>query len=109
MPEVSVIIAAHHAGPTIDAARQSVFAQTFRDYEVIIVDDGSTDDTAARCEQFGAQVRYHRQPLSGLPHAWNAGVRLARGRLLTLLDPAHLWMPRKLDRQVRYFAAHPTT
>jgi glycosyltransferase involved in cell wall biosynthesis len=109
MPEVTVIIAAHDAGRTIDAALQSVFAQTFHDYEVIVVDDGSTDDTAVRCQEFGGRVRYYRQPLSGLAHAWNAGVRLAGGRLLMLLDPAHLWMPRKLDRQVRYFAAHPNT
>src|SRR4051812_33747134 len=100
MPDVSVIIAAHHASRTIDTALESVFLQTFRDFEVIVVDDGATDDTAALCASFGSRVICHHQPCRSLAAAWNAGLKLSTGRLVTLLDPGHLWMPRKLDRQV---------
>ena len=62
MPEVSVVILAHNAGSTIDAALASVTAQTFHDYELIVVDQSSTDDTAARVAAFGSAVVYCQQP-----------------------------------------------
>jgi len=109
MPEVSVIIPAFNAGRTITAALQSVFAQTYRRYEVIVVDDGSTDDTALRVTEWGDRVQYVRQANGGPGSARNEGIRRARGRFIAFLDADDVWMPRKLDRQVAYFERFPET
>jgi glycosyltransferase involved in cell wall biosynthesis len=106
-PEVSVLVVARNAGRTIDSALTSVFAQTVRAFEVIVVDDGSDDDTKARIEAFGARVTVLRQPRLGAARAIAAGLQLARGRYVMLLDAADLWMPRKIERQLQYFAQHP--
>src|SRR6266851_4037711 len=74
-PDVTVIIPAYNAGRTISAALQSVFAQTYRDYEVIVVDDGSTDDTALRVGECGNRVQYIRQANAGPGSARNEGIR----------------------------------
>ena len=107
MPEVSVLVAACDAGRTIDAALHSVLAQTFRDFELIVVDDGSSDDTAVRVAAFGDRVTCIRQPRTGRARAWDAALRVARGSIVAFLDPSHLWMPRKLERQVRHLETHP--
>src|SRR5207248_1255892 len=65
MPEVSVVIPAYNAGRTISAALASVFAQTYRDFEVIVVDDGSTDDTAQRLAEWSGRIVNIRQPNGG--------------------------------------------
>src|SRR5262245_57535681 len=109
MPEVSVIIPAYNAGRTISAALQSVFAQTFRDFEVIVVDDGSTDDTAARVAEWSKAIHYVRQRNRGPAHARNEGVARAKGRLIAFLDADDIWFPRKLQRQVLYFDRFPAT
>ena len=109
MPEVTVVIPAHNAGQTIDAALESVFAQTFKDVEVIVVDDGSTDDTASRVAAFGPRVTYCRETGSSIVRALNAGLLLCSSRVVALLEPTSTWMPRKLDRQLRYLEAHPRT
>ena len=109
MPEVTVVIPAHNAGRTIDAALESVFAQTFKDVEVIVVDDGSTDDTASRVAAFGPRVTYCRETGSSIVRALNAGLLLGSSRVVALLEPTSTWMPRKLDRQLRYLEAHPRT
>jgi GT2 family glycosyltransferase len=108
-PLVSVIIPAYNAGRTIDSALRSLFAQTFSDFEAIVIDDGSTDDTAERAAAWGAAVRVHSQPNGGPARARNTGIRLARGRLLAFLDADDLWLPTKLERQVRYFERYPET
>ena len=109
MPEVTVIIPAHNAGRTIGAALESVFAQTFTDIEVIVVDDGSTDDTESQVAALGPRVTYCREQGSSIVRALNSGLLLGRGRLVALLEPASTWMPQKLDRQLRYLQAHPRT
>jgi hypothetical protein len=109
MPEISIIIPARNAGRTIELAITSVFAQTCRDFEVIVVDDGSTDDTASRVSAYGSRVTYWYQPPSGTAAALNAGLQQARGQFIAFLAPADLWMPRKLDRQLRYFRTYPET
>jgi glycosyltransferase involved in cell wall biosynthesis len=109
MPEVSVVIPAYNAGRTITAALQSVFAQTWRNYEVIVVDDGSTDDTALRVADCGSTVQYIRQDNAGPANARNQGIRRASGRLIAFLDADDVWLPRKLQRQVAYFARFPET
>ena len=72
-PEVSVVIPAFNASRTISAALDSVFAQTYKNFEVIVVDDGSTDDTARRVAEFGGRVEYVRQANGGPARARNVG------------------------------------
>src|SRR5216684_1906852 len=109
MPEVTVIIPAYNAGRTISAALQSVFAQTYRNYEVIVVDDGSTDDTAMRVRECGNRVQHIRQANAGPGRARNEGIRRAAGRLIAFLDADDVWLPRKLQLQVDYFERFPGT
>jgi glycosyltransferase involved in cell wall biosynthesis len=108
-PHVSVIIPAHNAAATIDAALQSVFAQTFQDFEVIVIDDGSTDDLAARLAPWGDRVCYLHQSNAGPARARNQGIERARGRLLAFLDADDIWLATKLERQVAYFEQFPAT
>jgi glycosyltransferase involved in cell wall biosynthesis len=107
MPEVTVIIPAHNAGRTIDAALNSVLSQTFRDVDVIVMDDGSTDDTACRVATYRQRVTYCYQQRSGSVVALNSAVRLTRSPLIALLEPSSIWMPGKLERQIRYLRSAP--
>jgi glycosyltransferase involved in cell wall biosynthesis len=107
MPEVSVVVPAYNASRTIDAALDSVFAQTFRDFEIVVVDDGSTDDTAAVVAD-RAGVLLLTQPNSGPAAARNAAIARTSGRLVAFLDADDIWLPEKLERQVNYFSTHQT-
>jgi hypothetical protein len=106
---VSVIIPAYNAARTIDTALESVFTQTFRDLEVIVVDDGSSDDTAERVAAWGDRVIFRRQQNSGPAAARNHAISLARGELLAFLDADDVWLPTKIERQVAYFDRFPET
>jgi glycosyltransferase involved in cell wall biosynthesis len=108
MPEVSVVIPAYNAARTIEAALDSVFAQTFRDFEIVVVDDGSTDDTAALVEE-RTGVTLLTQPNRGPAAARNLAIHRTSGRLVAFLDADDLWLPEKLERQVAYFSTHPET
>ncbi len=108
-PDVSVVIPAFNAARTINAALESVFAQTYQRFEVIVVDDGSADATAERVAAWGDRVVYVRQPNGGPGRARNVGIDRARGRLIAILDADDGWMPRKLERQVAYFDRFPET
>ncbi len=109
MPEVSIVIPAFNAARTIAGALESVFRQKHRDFEVIVVDDGSTDDTVERLEPYAGRIALVRQPNGGPGRARNAGLARARGRLVAFLDADDLWLPSKLTRQVAYFRAFPQT
>jgi len=109
MPLVTVIIPAYNAGRTITAALQSVVAQTFRDYEIVVVDDGSADDTALRVAEFSDRVIYVRLANGGPASARNEALRRATGKYIAFLDADDVWLPRKLERQVAYFDCFPET
>jgi glycosyltransferase involved in cell wall biosynthesis len=102
---VSVIIPVYNAARYLPAALASVAAQTHAPVEVIVVDDGSTDDSAAVAAQPGVQVL--RQANAGPAQARNAGLAVARGELIAFLDADDEWLPHKLATQVAYLAAHP--
>jgi GT2 family glycosyltransferase len=108
-PRVSVVIPAYNASRTIDAALQSVYAQTYKDFEVIVVDDGSSDDTVARVAAWGEQVTLLQQQNAGPAAARNGAMQQARGDLIAFLDADDLWLPNKLHRQVAYFDRYPET
>ena len=106
---VSVIIPTYNRAYIIEEALESVFAQTFEDFEVIVADDGSTDDTATRIAAIAdPRLRYIPLPHAGAPAAGrNAGIRHARGEILAFLDSDDLWKPDKLAREVAFLDRHP--
>lgn len=103
---ISVIVPVYNGARFLAAALESVGAQDYRPDEVIVVDDGSTDDTIAVANRYGG-VRYLRQPNQGAGAARNAGAAAATGELLAFLDADDRWLPEKLAYQVRYLEQHP--
>jgi glycosyltransferase involved in cell wall biosynthesis len=106
-PAVSVVIATHNYGRFLRGAVESVLAQTFDDFELIVIDDGSTDATPCIMRPYltDPRVRYLRTAHRGQPAAKNAGVDLARAPLIAFLDGDDVWLPMKLERQVALFQA----
>lgn len=100
MPRVSVIIPAYNAGASLGEAIGSVFAQTYEDFEVIVVDDGSSDDTERIVRSFRRGVCYLRQEHQGVSAARNFGIRACGGEYVAFLDADDLWRRDKLERQV---------
>lgn len=105
---VSVVIPAYNAGRFIAETIDSVLSQTCRPTEVIIVDDGSTDDTCQQCEPYQDRVAYVRQANQGVAAARNHGVRRATNEFVAFLDADDIWHPRKLELQCAALAARPT-
>lgn len=109
LPRVSIVMAAKNYARFLPEAVESVFAQTFADWELVIIDDGSSDDTPRAVRPYLAdlRVRYFRSDALGQPRAKNLGVRFARGRLVAFLDADDAWEPTKLEKQVAVFEAKP--
>lgn len=105
MPTVSVVIPAYNAERFIRQTLDSALAQTYRDFEVVVVDDGSTDATAQIVESCGPPVRCIWQENAGPSAARNRGVREARGAFVAFLDADDLWLPEKLAEQMPLFDA----
>ena len=106
-PAVSVIVPAYNKGSTITAAIQSVLAQTYNDLEIIVVDDGSTDDTPSRILEIRHTIRYLHQERSGVSTARNRGIEAAEGKFVAFLDGDDLWLAQKLERQLDVFRREP--
>lgn len=108
-PKVSVIIPAYNTAPFIAETLNSVFGQTFQDFEVIIINDGSPDtaELEVALKPYMSRIRYIKQKNRGLPGARNAGIRIARGELLAFVDSDDLWMPDYLAAQVEFLNNHP--
>jgi colanic acid/amylovoran biosynthesis glycosyltransferase len=107
-PIVSVIIPAYNAASTLRKTLDSVLAQTFTSFEIVVVDDGSTDDTmAVATTADDPRVRVLAQSNAGVSAARNRGAAAARGELLAFLDADDLWAPDKLACQVAALQAHP--
>jgi glycosyltransferase involved in cell wall biosynthesis len=106
---VSVVIATYNMGQYLPQAVESVLAQTYKNLEVQIVDDGSTDNTPEVVTRWRAhpRVRVHRQENAGQARAKNQGVALARGGLIAFLDADDVWLPAKLERQIGLFRGRP--
>ena len=108
MARVSVVIPAYNAERTLGAAVESVLAQTYRDFEVVVVDDGSRDGTYATAAGYGSPVRCIRTPNGGVSAARNRGLEEAGSELVAFLDADDLWRPMKLERQVELFDREPS-
>lgn len=102
-PLVSVIIPTYNRKAMLRGAVDSVLKQTYRDWELIVVDDGSTDGTGDDLRaRFDARVRLVAQPRRGVAAARNLGVHSARGAYIAFLDSDDFWLPRKLERQIDF-------
>src|SRR5262245_55106442 len=104
-PAVSVVVATQNYGQYLAGAVQSVLDQSWRDLEIIVVDDGSTDNTSEVVRPFlcDPRVRYHRTDGLGQSRAKNLGIQLARAPLVAFLDGDDEWLPDKLERQLPLF------
>lgn len=104
MPKVSVIVPTHQHGHFVGEAIKSVLAQSYKDYEIIVVDDGSTDNTAEVLAAFENKIKIVTHPKSkGVAAARNSGIQLSHGELLAFLDADDVWTPDKLEKQVPLF------
>lgn len=103
---VSVIVPVYNGERYLDATLRSIYAQDYRPIEVLVVDDGSTDGTAAVARAF-PEVRYFHRRNGGPAAARNTGLEHAQGELIAFLDADDLWLPGKLTLQVRYLQEHP--
>src|SRR5258706_6371791 len=109
-PRVSILIPAYNAQRYIVEAVESMLAQTYGNFECIVVDDGSTDRTApllSELQRRDSRVRPLRVPHGGIVDALNAGADAARGDLIARMDADDVALPDRLDTQVRYMDAHP--
>jgi glycosyltransferase involved in cell wall biosynthesis len=104
---VSVVIPTYNNARFLPEALDSLLAQTCRDFELIVVDDGSTDDTEEVLKPYRNLVRYVRKDNGGPASARNLGIRQARGQLIAFQDADDIWLPDKLQRQVDYLRDHP--
>jgi len=106
-PEVSVIIPTYDRGWIIEEALDSVIAQDFKDFELIVVDDGSTDNTRDILKSCPHEIKVIHQQNLGVSAARNQGIASASGKLIAFLDSDDLWLPNKLTTQVKFFSANP--
>ena len=106
-PLVSVIIPAFNCAPFISDTLETVYRQTYRNWEIILVDDGSTDDTESALVPHMDRIRYIYQENQGTGAARNAGLERAKGELIAFLDHDDLWLPEKLEMQVRAMHTWP--
>ncbi|EPX80518.1 glycosyltransferase family 2 protein [Salipiger mucosus] len=108
MPQASIVVPAFNAADTLGETLRSLLAQTHPDFEIVVVDDGSTDRTVAVARGFGdARIRVVQQPNRGLAGARNSGIAAARGAFIGFCDADDLWRPTKLAAHVAHLEANP--
>jgi glycosyltransferase involved in cell wall biosynthesis len=106
-PLVSVIIPAYNCDRYITQTVESILAQTYQHYEIIVIDDGSTDKTYQVLAPYFNQIHYVYQENQGVAKARNHGLKIAKGELIAFLDHDDIFLPEKLARQVECFQQYP--
>ena len=106
-PDISIIIPTYNRAEWIVEAVESVLNQSFTDFELIVVDDGSTDETPEALAVYLDRLKFISQPNRGVSAARNTGIQFARGKYICFLDSDDLWKPRKLEVQLKEMARHP--
>jgi glycosyltransferase involved in cell wall biosynthesis len=111
MPKVDVIIPAYNAARYLPTAIESVIAQTFEDWQILVVDDGSTDNTAEVVapflERLGPKIKYIKQPNGGVSAARNTAIRNSSAELLAMLDADDVWVDCRLSESLKCFEGRP--
>jgi glycosyltransferase involved in cell wall biosynthesis len=111
MPLVDIIIPSYNAAKFLPAAIESVLAQTFGDWRIVLVDDGSTDDTAevvaGFAERLGERLKYIKKDNGGLPAARNTAIANSSAEFLALLDADDVWLPDRLAESMKSFEGRP--
>lgn len=105
---ISVVIPSYNAAKYIHRALESVFSQSLLPQETIVIDDGSTDDTATVVKSYGSDVTYHYQSNQGVSVARNSGIAIARSEVIAFLDADDYWPTDKLERQLKLLQENPT-
>ncbi len=103
VPKASIIIPAYNYGHYVAETVESAVAQSYPNVEVIVVDDGSTDDTDEVCKRFGDRIRYHHKENAGLSAARNTGIKLATGEFLVFLDADDVLHPKMVETCMKEF------
>ncbi|MBN1936395.1 MAG: glycosyltransferase [Anaerolineae bacterium] len=106
-PTISVIIPVYNGTNFLHEAVDSVLAQTWTDYELVVIDDGSTDGTWNIIQSYGERVRGFHKPNGGVASALNMGLEKMRGRWFAWLSHDDLWLPNKLARQIEFLHQYP--
>src|SRR5713101_7619017 len=106
--DITVVIPCYNYGEYISDAIKSILAQTYPVREIIVVDDGSTDDTSNQLSRFGKSVKHLYQPHRGPSSARNTGIQAAKYPWIAFVDADDWWLPRKIERQVEALTRHPT-
>ena len=106
---VSIIVPTYNRGNLIGETIQSVIDQSYKNWELIIVDDGSTDDTKKRVEEFkDTRIQFHLTVHSGvIGRVRNRGITYSKGNYIAFLDSDDLWLPNKLERQLSFLKKNP--
>lgn len=107
MPKVSVVIPSYNCAKYLPEAINSVLKQSFRNYEIIVVDDGSTDNTKEILNSFNGKIKYLFQQNSGHSIARNNAISKASGKYVAFLDADDIWLPNKLMEQIEFLDAAP--
>ena len=107
LPLISCIVPVFNGERYLGEALESILKQSYQSLQIIVVDDGSTDGTAAVIDHYEEQVRFLRQPNAGTAVARNSGLNAAEGEFVAFLDADDLWHPEKLERQMARFQARP--
>ncbi|MBD2666007.1 glucosyltransferase [Richelia sinica FACHB-800] len=108
MPKISVVIPVYNSEKSVAETLASVIAQTYRDLEIIIVDDGSTDKSIEICQRFkDERIKIVHQQNRGLAGARNTGIRHAQGEFIAFVDSDDLWLPEKLEKHLHHLQHSP--
>jgi glycosyltransferase involved in cell wall biosynthesis len=107
MPKVSVIIPTYNRSGFLEEAVESVFSQDFKDFELIVVDDGSSDDTRDMIGRYSERLIYIYQERQGVSCARNKGIRFSSGEYIAFLDSDDKWLEKKLSFQLEFFMLNP--
>ena len=107
MPLVSVIIPTYQNGQYVSQAIESVLKQTCNDFEIIVVDDGSSDNTPTVLQTFKEKIIIVSQSNRGTPAARNAGIKICQGKYIAFLDADDIWLEDKLEKQLALFEKNP--
>ncbi len=105
--QVSVIIPSYNSAHFVTTAVDSVLAQTYQNFEILVIDDGSRDNTREVLERYGTRICYINQENAGVAAARNKGIEQSRGRYVSFLDADDTWYPEKLEKQVEALSKNP--